>query len=54
MFVDDFEDMFEGLGLFKCSLRTYNDEVLTSFKNTSLHKFFFIEVIFYDAKHGSK
>ena len=36
MFVDSFEDMFEGLGLFKRPLTTYNDEVLNSYINMSL------------------
>ena len=31
MFVDNLEDMFEDLGLFKHSLTTCNDEVLNSF-----------------------
>ena len=38
MFVDNFKDMFEDLGLFKCPLTTYNDEVLNSFISMSLHE----------------
>jgi hypothetical protein len=38
MFVDNFEDVFDGLGLFKHTLTTYNDEVLKSFINMSSPK----------------
>jgi hypothetical protein len=34
-----FEDMFEGLGLFKHPPTTYNNEVLNSLLNISLHMF---------------
>ena len=40
MFVDNFEDIFEGLGRFKCPLTTYNDEVLNNFITMSLHILF--------------
>ena len=40
MFVDTFEDIFKGLGLFKNPLMTNNDEVLNNFINMSLHMFF--------------
>jgi hypothetical protein len=54
MLVDNFEDMFEYLGLFKHPLTTCNDEVLTSLLNMSFVYVLFIEVILYDVKHGSK
>ena len=44
MFVDNFEDMFESLGLFKCPLILYNTIVLNSFLNMSLHKFFLLKL----------
>ena len=51
MFVEKYEDMFEGLGLFKCPLTTYNNEFPNSFINLYV---LFIKIILYDAKHGSK
>ena len=40
MFVDNFEDVFDGSGLLKRPLTTYNDEVLNSFINMSLPMLF--------------
>ena len=51
MFVDNFEDMFEGFGLFKCPLATYNNEVLNKYVFACV---IFIEIAIYDAKYGSK
>jgi hypothetical protein len=44
MFVENIENMFEGLGLFKYPPTTYNDEVLNGFINMSLHMFFSLEL----------
>ena len=40
MFVNNFEDMLEGLRLFKRPLTTYNNEVLNNLINMSLHMLF--------------
>ena len=44
MFLDNFENMFEGLGLFKRPLTTYNNDILNSLINMSFICSFFIEV----------
>ena len=38
--------MFESLGLFKCPLTSYNDEVLNNFINMSLHIFFSLKLYY--------
>lgn len=38
MFLDNFEDIFEGLGFFKYPLTTYNDEILNNLMCASIVK----------------
>ena len=44
MFVNNFEEIFEGLGFFKHLLTSYNDEILNSFINMSLYMFFSLKL----------
>jgi hypothetical protein len=46
MFVKKFEDMFEGSGLFKCPLTTYNNEVLNNLTNMSIHMLFSLKLYY--------
>ena len=46
VFVENFEDIFEGLGQIKRPLRTYNNEVLDTFINISLHVFFSLSLYY--------
>ena len=53
MFVDNFENTFEGLGLLKRPL-AYNNEVLNNFIKIVFAYDLFIQVILYNTNHGSK